>query len=89
LPNMISPIVVLATAGVGIAILIAAGLSYLGLGAQPPTPEWGAMLSGARSYLRSAWWMATYPGLAITLVVISLNLCGDWLRDLLDPRMRT
>lgn len=89
LPNMISPIVVLATAGVGIAILIAAGLSYLGLGAQPPTPEWGAMLSEARAYLRSAWWMATYPGLAITLVVVSLNLCGDWLRDLLDPRLRT
>ncbi len=87
LPNMISPVVVLATAGVGIAILIAAGLSYLGLGAQPPTPEWGAMLSEARAYLRNAWWMATFPGLAITLVVISLNLCGDWLRDLLDPRL--
>lgn len=89
LPNMISPVVVLATAGVGIAILIAAGLSYLGLGAQPPTPEWGAMLSEARAYLRNAWWMATFPGLAITLVVISLNLCGDWLRDQLDPRLRT
>src|SRR5436309_2155847 len=89
LPNMISPVVVLATAVVGIAILIAAGLSYLGLGAQPPTPEWGAMLSQARAYLRNAWWMATFPGLAITLVVISLNLCGDWLRDLLDPRLRT
>src|SRR3989441_603337 len=89
LPNMISPVVVLATAGVGIAILIAAGLSYLGLGAQPPTPEWGAMLSQARAYLRNAWWMATFPGLAITLVVISLNLCGDWLRDLMDPRLRT
>lgn len=89
LPNMISPVVVLATAGIGIAILIAAGLSYLGLGAQPPTPEWGAMLSEARAYLRNAWWMATFPGLAITLVVVSLNLCGDWLRDLLDPRLRT
>lgn len=88
LPNMISPVVVLATAGVGIAILIAAGLSYLGLGAQPPTPEWGAMLSESRAYLRHAWWMATFPGLAITLVVVSLNLCGDWLRDLLDPRLR-
>ena len=88
LPNMISPVVVLATAGVGIAILIAAGLSYLGLGAQPPTPEWGAMLSESRAYLRNAWWMATFPGLAITLVVVSLNLCGDWLRDLLDPRLR-
>lgn len=62
LPNMISPIVVLATAGVGIAILVAAGLNYLGLGAQPPSPEWGAMLSEARAYLRSAWWMATFPG---------------------------
>jgi ABC-type dipeptide/oligopeptide/nickel transport system permease subunit len=88
LPNMISPVVVLATAGVGIAILIAAGLSYLGLGAQPPTPEWGAMLSESRAYLRHAWWMATFPGLAITVVVVSLNLCGDWLRDLLDPRLR-
>jgi peptide/nickel transport system permease protein len=88
LPNMISPVVVLATAGVGIAILIAAGLSYLGLGAQPPTPEWGAMLSESRAYLRNAWWMATFPGLAITVVVVSLNLCGDWLRDLLDPRLR-
>ncbi len=89
LPNMISPVIVLATAGVGIAILVAAGLSYLGLGAQPPIPEWGAMLSEARAYLRNAWWMATFPGLAITLVVVSLNLCGDWLRDLLDPRLRS
>jgi len=89
LPNMLSPIIVLATAGVGIAILVAAGLSYLGLGAQPPLPEWGAMLSEARTYLRNAWWMATFPGLAITLVVVSLNLCGDWLRDLLDPRLRS
>lgn len=89
LPNMVSPIIVLATAGVGIAILVAAGLSYLGLGAQPPIPEWGAMLSEARAYLRNAWWMATFPGLAITLVVVSLNLCGDWLRDLLDPRLRS
>jgi len=89
LPNMISPVVVLATAGVGIAILIAAGLSYLGLGAQPPTPEWGAKRSQTRAYLGNAWWMSTFPGLAITLVVISLNLCGDWLRDLLDPRLRT
>src|SRR2546430_8937619 len=67
----------------------AARLSYLGLGAQPPTPEWGAMLSQARAYLRNAWWMATFPGLAITLVFISLILCGDWLRDLLDPPLRT
>ncbi len=89
LPNMIPPIIVLATAGMGISLLVAAGLSYLGLGAQPPIPEWGAMLSEARSYLRNAWWMATFPGLAIMIVVLSLNLCGDWLRDFLDPRLRT
>lgn len=88
-PNMIPPIIVLATAGMGIALIVAAGLSYLGLGAQPPTPEWGAMLSEARAYLRNAWWMATFPGLAIMIVVLSLNLCGDWLRDVLDPRLRT
>jgi peptide/nickel transport system permease protein len=89
LPNMIPPIIVLATAGMGIALLVAASLSYLGLGAQPPVPEWGAMLSEARAYLRNAWWMATFPGLAIMVVVLSLNICGDWLRDLLDPRLRT
>lgn len=89
LPNMIPPIIVLATAGMGISLLVAAGLSYLGLGAQPPIPEWGAMLSEARAYLRNAWWMATFPGLAIMVVVLSLNLCGDWLRDFLDPRLRT
>jgi peptide/nickel transport system permease protein len=89
LPNMIPPIIVLATAGMGISLLVAAGLSYLGLGAQPPLPEWGAMLSEARGYLRNAWWMATFPGLAIMVVVLSLNICGDWLRDVLDPRLRT
>lgn len=86
-PNVLAPLVVLATAGVGISILIAAGLSYLGLGAQPPTPEWGAMLSEARTYLRSAWWMATFPGIAIMLVVLASNLLGDWLRDVMDPRV--
>jgi peptide/nickel transport system permease protein len=89
LPNMIPSIIVLATAGMGISLLVAAGLSYLGLGAQPPLPEWGSMLSAARAYLRNAWWMATFPGLAIMLVVLCLNICGDWLRDLLDPRLRT
>jgi peptide/nickel transport system permease protein len=87
LPNISAPIVVLATVGVATSILSAAGLSYLGLGAQPPTPEWGAMLSGARSYLRTAWWMATFPGLAIMLVVMAFNLLGDGLRDLWDPRL--
>ncbi|MDR7418375.1 MAG: ABC transporter permease [Armatimonadota bacterium] len=89
LPNMIPPIIVLATAGMGISLLVAAGLSYLGLGAQPPLPEWGAMLSEARGYLRNAWWMATFPGLAIMVLVLSFNICGDWLRDVLDPRLRT
>lgn len=87
LPNILAPITVLATIGIATAILSAAGLSYLGLGAQPPTPEWGAMLSGARAYLRSAWWMATFPGAAIMLVVMAFNLLGDGLRDLLDPRV--
>ena len=89
LPNMIPPIIVLATAGMGISLLVAAGLSYLGLGAQPPLPEWGSMLSAARAYLRHAWWIATFPGMAIMVVVLCLNICGDWLRDLLDPRLRT
>lgn len=88
LPNIIAPLIVLATIGVGFAILAAAGLSYLGLGAQPPTPEWGAMLSSARSFLRDSWWMATFPGLAIMIVVLALNLFGDGLRDVLDPRQR-
>jgi peptide/nickel transport system permease protein len=88
LPNILAPLIVLATVGVAGSILTAAGLSYLGLGAQPPTAEWGAMLSNSRSYLRDAWWMATFPGLAIVIVVLSLNLFGDGLRDILDPRMR-
>lgn len=88
LRNIAAPIVILATLGVGVNILIAAGLSYVGLGAQPPTPEWGAMLSGARQYLRDAWWTAMFPGLAITVTVIGMNLLGDGLRDLLDPRLR-
>lgn len=87
LPNIFAPIVVLASVGVAVAILSAAGLSYLGLGAQPPTPEWGAMLSGARAYLRDAWWMSTFPGLVIVIVVLAFNLLGDGLRDLLDPRL--
>ena len=88
LRNISAPILVLATLGIGINILIAAGLSYIGLGAQPPTPEWGAMLSGARQYLRDAWWTAVFPGLAITAAVIGVNLLGDGLRDVLDPRLR-
>ncbi len=87
-PNVLAPVIVLATLGVGTAILSAAGLSFVGLGAQPPSPEWGAMLSQARTYLREEWWMATFPGLAILITVLAINLAGDGLRDALDPRLR-
>lgn len=86
LPNVAAPLIVLATIGIAGSILSAAGLSYLGLGAQPPTAEWGAMLSSARNFVRDAWWMATFPGAAIMVVVLALNLFGDGLRDVLDPR---
>jgi peptide/nickel transport system permease protein len=88
LPNIMAPIIVVATVNVGTAILAAAGLSYLGLGAQPPSPEWGAMLSVARNYLRDAWWMATFPGLSIMVIVLAVNLLGDGLRDVLDPSLK-
>jgi len=88
LPNIVAPLIVLATIGVAGSILAAAGLSYIGLGAQPPTAEWGAMLASARTFIRDAWWMSTFPGLAIAVVVLALNLFGDGLRDALDPRTR-
>jgi len=88
LPNCIAPIIVMATMAIGWAIVETAGLSFLGLGAQPPTPEWGAMLSSGRTYMLSAWWIATFPGLAILLTVIGFNLLGDGLRDVLDPYLR-
>lgn len=87
LPNAVQPVIVMATLGVAGAILAAAGLSFIGLGAPPGTPEWGAMLSDARTYMRQAWWMATFPGVAITLTVLAINLLGDALRDALDPRL--
>jgi peptide/nickel transport system permease protein len=87
LPNVIAPIIVVGTLGVGSAILVAATLSFLGLGSQPPTAEWGRMLSEGRQYLREQWWIATFPGLAIMLTVLALNLLGDGLRDALDPRL--
>lgn len=88
LPNTAAPIIVLGTLGIAGAIIAAAALSYLGLGAQPPTPEWGALLSEGRNYLRVAWWITTFPGLAIMITVLSINLLGDGLRDALDPRLR-
>jgi peptide/nickel transport system permease protein len=87
LPNVWGPITVLATLGVAGAILAAAGLSFLGLGAAPPTPEWGAMLSEGRNYLPDQWWIATFPGCAIAITVLGINLIGDGLRDTLDPRL--
>ncbi|MGH2437939.1 MAG: ABC transporter permease, partial [bacterium] len=87
-PNTLAPIIVQATLGIGAAILEAAGLSFLGLGAQAPTPEWGAMLTNTREFLRDAPWAATFPGIAILLAVVGFNLFGDGLRDALDPRLR-
>ena len=88
LPNCLSPLIVQATLGFSAAILDAAALGFLGLGAQPPTPEWGAMLANARDYIERAWWVVTFPGLAILITVLALNLLGDGLRDALDPRLK-
>lgn len=88
LPNIVSPIIVQATIRIAIAILIASGLSFLGLGAQPPTPEWGAMLSQGRSYMFDHPHVALYPGLAIVFAVLAFNLFGDGLRDAFDPQSK-
>jgi peptide/nickel transport system permease protein len=87
-PNVLTPILILATLGVAAAILIGASLSFLGLGAQPPEPEWGSMLSQGRQFMRNAWWIMAFPGLAITVTVMAANLLGDGLRDALDPRLK-
>ena len=89
LPNVVAPLIVTATLGLGGAILSVAALSFLGLGSQPPQPEWGRMLSEGRDYLREAWWISTFPGLGILLTVLAMNLVGDGLRDVLDPRLKT
>lgn len=88
LPNSISPIIVSVTMGIGNTILMAASLSYIGLGVQPPTPEWGAMLSAGRTYMRDYPHMVLFPGVAIALVVLSLNMLGDGLRDAMDPKLK-
>jgi len=87
LPNVLGPIIVLGTLSVAGAILAAAGLSFVGLGAQQPTPEWGAMLSEGREYLAVQWWIATFPGIVIAVTVLGANLLGDGLRDVLDPKL--
>ena len=88
IPNCINSVIVLATLTLGDTILIAASLSFIGLGAQPPTPEWGAMISVGRKFLMDQWWYATFPGLFILVTVVGVNIFGDALRDVLDPRIR-
>ena len=88
LPNCMAPLIVQATLGFSTAILDAAALGFLGMGAQPPTPEWGAMLANALQFVQRAWWVVTFPGVAILLTVLAFNLAGDGLRDALDPKMK-
>lgn len=88
LPNVLTPVIVIATLEVARMIILESALSFLGLGVQPPTPTWGGMLADGRAYLSTAWWFATVPGLCIMLSVLGINLLGDWLRDVLDPRLQ-
>lgn len=87
-PNVLNTFMVLVSLEVGYVIVVEATLSFLGAGIPPPTPSWGQMVSEGRQYISSAWWISLVPGAAITLVVLSLNLFGDWLRDYLDPKLR-
>jgi dipeptide transport system permease protein len=88
LPNCLGPLIVQATLSFSNAILDAAALGFLGMGAQPPTPEWGTMLAEAREFILRAWWVVTLPGLAILITVLAINLMGDGLRDAFDPKMK-
>ncbi len=88
LPNIFNSVVVLATLQIGWAIVIESALSFLGAGIPPPEPTWGNLVAEGRDVLDSAWWISVFPGLAIMLVVLSFNLFGDWLRDVLDPKLR-
>jgi dipeptide transport system permease protein len=88
LPNCLAPLIVQATLSFSTAILDAAALGFLGMGAQPPTPEWGTMLAEAREFILRAWWVVTFPGLAILITVLAINLVGDGLRDALDPKLK-
>jgi len=89
IPNALGPVIVGATLGIGHTIVLEAGLSFLGLGVQSPTPSWGSMLADGRNFMLDVWWLSMFPGLAIVLTVLSFNLVGDGLRDALDPRLRT
>jgi peptide/nickel transport system permease protein len=88
LPNVLNTFMVLVTLNIGVVIIAEATLLFLGAGIPPPTPTWGLMISEGRGRLTDAWWVALIPGIAITLMVLSVNLFGDWLRDRLDPRLR-
>ena len=88
LRNALAPVIVQSTLTAGTVVLSAASLSFLGMGAQPPSPEWGTMLAEAREFILSAWWVVTFPGLAILISVLAINLMGDGLRDALDPKLK-
>ena len=88
LPNLLSSVVVLATLQMAFVLLTEAALSFLGLGVNPSTPTWGTMINDGRNYIYNAWWVITFPGIAILLTVLAINLLGDWLRDVLDPTLR-
>jgi peptide/nickel transport system permease protein len=89
LPGAVSPVVIQVSLDMGNILLTAAGLGFIGFGAQPPTPEWGLMIAEGRNYITNEWWVSTFPGLAIALVVLGFNLLGDGIRDALDPRLRS
>lgn len=89
LPNLWATIITMSSLQIGSVIILEASLSFLGAGVPPPTPAWGSMIASGRLFIDSAWWVATFPGLAVFLLVISTNLMGDWLRDVLDPAMRS
>jgi peptide/nickel transport system permease protein len=89
LPNVLSPVIVIWTFAIAQIVIVESSLSFLGLGVQPPTPSWGSMLSDGRGYLETAWWLGTFPGVAIMLTVLAVNFVGDGLRDALDPRLRS
>jgi peptide/nickel transport system permease protein len=88
LPGVVSPVVIQVSLDMGGIILTAAGLGFIGMGAQPPTPEWGVMIAEGRNYITTQWWVSTFPGIAIALTVLGFNLLGDGIRDALDPRLR-
>jgi peptide/nickel transport system permease protein len=88
LPNSLAPVIVKATVDIGTVVLATAALSFIGLGAQPPAPEWGLMVSSGRSYIFEQWWISAFPGLAIFATSLAFNLVGDGLREALDPKVR-